>query len=160
MNWDAIWYGQPSWQSDLLRPLSWVTKHVAQRRRETALANWAEQTSPYPVPIVVVGNLTAGGTGKTPLVGHLVTQAIRYGLRVGVVSRGYGGQPSQWPRLISERSEPEVVGDEPLMLFQQTGVPIAVCVDRPKAVDYLLRTQRIDVIISDDGLQHYSFGVT
>ena len=153
---EKIWYSDNDWRSGLLQPLASLTGWVAKRRRHEALQRWADSPSPYPVPIVVVGNLTVGGTGKTPLVGHLVKQAIRTGLRVGVVSRGYGGIQSQWPRLVSQQSEPEVVGDEPLMLFNQTFVPIAVCADRPKAVEYLLATQELDLIISDDGLQHYA----
>ena len=155
MNWEALWYGQPTVLTRLLWPLSKLTEVVSVRRRQRALDGWQGQSSPYPVPIVIVGNLTAGGTGKTPLVGHLAREAIRNGLRPGVVSRGYGGVPIQWPRVVTENSEPEVVGDEPLMLHVQTGIPVVVCADRPKAVDYLLKTQSVDLVISDDGLQHY-----
>ncbi len=155
MNWDRIWYGPRNHWSSLLAPLSALTAWVAARRRANALERWSGQSSPYPVPVVIVGNLTAGGTGKTPLVGHLAREAIRHGLRPGIVSRGYGGIPSQWPRVVTENSEPEVVGDEPLMLHVQTGLPVVVCADRPKAVDYLLKTEAIDLVISDDGLQHY-----
>lgn len=154
MNWDKIWYGQ-DWRATLLAPLSALTGWVSRRRRAGALDGWKDQTSPFAVPIVVVGNLTAGGTGKTPLVSHLALSALKQGVRVGIVSRGYGGIPSAWPRKVTEISDPAVVGDEPLMLHIQTGAPVVVCVDRVKAVQMLLQTESVDLVISDDGLQHY-----
>ena len=155
MNWDRIWYGQ-DWRSTAFLPLSWLTGWVARRRRKQALERWQQQSSPYPVPIVVVGNLTAGGTGKTPVVGLLAQVAIAQGLRVGIVSRGYGGIASQWPRRVIETSDPAVVGDEPLMLHIQTRAPVVVGVDRPKAVEMLLQTSKVDLVLCDDGLQHYA----
>lgn len=154
MNWEKIWYGD-DWRSIALRPLSWLTGFVSRRRRQAALARFENASSPFPVPVVIVGNLTAGGTGKTPLVGHLAQAAIREGLRVGIVSRGYGGVKSVWPRRVTEHSDPKVVGDEPLMLHLQTRAPVVVCVDRVKAVDMLLSTESVDLVLSDDGLQHY-----
>ncbi|MGB0965450.1 MAG: tetraacyldisaccharide 4'-kinase [Litorivicinus sp.] len=155
MNWDQIWYGR-DWRAQALAPLSWLTGWVSRRRRREALQRWSEASSPFSVPVVVVGNLTAGGTGKTPLVGHLVTSALKQGVRVGIVSRGYGGMPSAWPRRVTEFSDPQVVGDEPLMLHIQTGAPVVVCTDRVKAVEMLLHTSDVDLVISDDGLQHYA----
>jgi len=154
LNWEQIWYGQ-DWRAQALAPLAWITGWVSRKRRQTALQQWQSAQSPFPVPLVVVGNLTAGGTGKTPLVGHLAQIAIREGVRVGIVSRGYGGVPSVWPRRVTEHSDPQVVGDEPLMLHLQTRAPVVVCVDRVKAVDMLLATESVDLVLSDDGLQHY-----
>lgn len=154
MNWEQIWYGQ-DWRAGLLSPLTWITRAVSRRRRAQALARWSQQTSPFPVPIVVVGNLTAGGTGKTPLVGHLAQTATKMGMRVGIVSRGYGGVQSHWPRRVTAHSDAQVVGDEPLMLHIQTGLPVVVCTDRVKAVEMLIQTSKVDLVLADDGLQHY-----
>lgn len=155
MNWENLWYGKDP-RARLLSPLSWITKVVSRRRRRAALDAWKDQSSPFPVPVVVVGNLTAGGTGKTPLVGHLAQVATKMGFRVGIVSRGYGGIQSHWPRRVTEHSDAQVVGDEPLMLHIQTGVPVVVCTDRVKAVDMLLKTSKVDLVLADDGLQHYA----
>jgi tetraacyldisaccharide 4'-kinase len=103
--------------------------------------------------IIVVGNITAGGSGKTPLViklCHLLRQA---GYKPGVISRGYGRKEGSL-RLVSPASDPTAVGDEPLLIAQRAGVPVIVANDRCEAARRLLH-QGIDVIVSDDGLQHY-----
>ncbi|BFI95764.1 MAG: tetraacyldisaccharide 4'-kinase [Rhodanobacter sp.] len=105
-----------------------------------------------PVPVVVVGNLTAGGTGKTPLVIALADALHARGLRPGVVSRGHGGKRRE-PVLLGDTPEPSEVGDEPC-LIRACGVPVAVGRDRPAAAQLLL-AQGCDVLIADDGLQHY-----
>lgn len=105
-----------------------------------------------PVPVIVIGNLTAGGTGKTPLT-IAVAQALRErGLRPGVVSRGYGGRQRE-PLLLDGSPDPAQVGDEPC-LIRASGVPVAVGRDRPAAARLLLEAG-CDVVIADDGLQHY-----
>ena len=103
--------------------------------------------------IIVVGNITAGGAGKTPLVIRLCRLLRSAGLKPGVVSRGYGRKDIKL-RLVSPASDPEVVGDEPLLIARQAGVPVIVANDRCEAARKLLK-QHVDVIISDDGLQHY-----
>lgn len=107
-----------------------------------------------PVPVAVVGNLTVGGTGKTPLVIALVEALRGRGLNPGVVSRGYGGSVRS-PILLDASSDPAIVGDEPALIALRTSVPIAVGADRVGAAR-LLVDAGVDVIIADDGLQHYA----
>jgi len=103
--------------------------------------------------IIVIGNITVGGSGKTPLVIRLCHLLRRAGFTPGVISRGYGRQ-ERGLRLVSPASDPGVVGDEPLLIAQRAGVPVIVSSDRCEAARKLIK-QQINVIISDDGLQHY-----
>jgi len=105
-------------------------------------------------PVIIVGNLTVGGTGKTPLVCWLVARLGELGYHAGVVTRGYGGSANT-VRLIQPSDDPRVVGDEPLLLARRTQVPVAIGGDRPAAAQ-LLVGRGCDVIVSDDGLQHYA----
>lgn len=109
-----------------------------------------------PVPVVVVGNLTAGGNGKTPVVIWLVEQLQQRGLRVGVVSRGYGGKSSHYPLLLNAATTTREAGDEPVLIAQRTGAPVAVAPVRSEAVKALLAAGPLDLIVTDDGLQHYA----
>jgi tetraacyldisaccharide 4'-kinase len=109
-----------------------------------------------PVPVIVVGNLTVGGTGKTPLVLRLVELLRAAGYRPGVVSRGYGGQAERWPQTVRADSDPRQVGDEPVLLARRGGCPVVVAPDRVVAARALLHDHACDVIVSDDGLQHYA----
>lgn len=109
-----------------------------------------------PVPVIVVGNLTVGGTGKTPLVVWLVKFLQTRGFRPGIVSRGYGGGATQWPQTVTAESDPALVGDEVVLMAQATGVPIAAAPKRAQAVQRLLRDAGCDIIVCDDGLQHYA----
>ncbi|KZY61002.1 hypothetical protein A3742_02145 [Oleiphilus sp. HI0071] len=107
------------------------------------------------VPVIVVGNITAGGTGKSPLVSYLVRYFEGRGYRVGVVSRGYGvAIPQSEVRIVRLESKASEVGDEPLMLKQLLGCDIALSPDRQRAVDYLANVG-VDLVVADDGLQHY-----
>ncbi|MDB3979720.1 tetraacyldisaccharide 4'-kinase, partial [Pseudomonadales bacterium] len=108
-----------------------------------------------PIPIIVVGNITAGGTGKTPVVIALANWLIEEGYKPGVISRGFGGSTKQAIR-VTAGSDPALVGDEPLMIEASTGVPTICCRDRVQAAAQLNETTDCNVIISDDGLQHYS----
>jgi len=113
-------------------------------------------TLPTHVKIIVVGNVTVGGAGKTPTVLWLIEAFQSRGFQVGVVSRGYG-RLSKGMQTVSQSSLAEVVGDEPLMIHQRTQVPVVVGEDRPKAALTLLEQHpEIDLIISDDGLTHYA----
>lgn len=107
----------------------------------------------FPVPIVVVGNLTVGGTGKTPLVIWLATQLSAQGVTVGIVSRGYGGKQVK-PVLVSVNSDPRQVGDEPVLMARHCGCPVVVARRRAQAVQFLLDQENVQCVISDDGLQH------
>ena len=107
------------------------------------------------VPIVVVGNLSVGGTGKTPLVSRLVVVLREAGYRPGIISRGYGGHSGHWPRWVAPDSDPGEVGDEPVMLARQCSCPVVVAPRRIDAARMLLRNSKVDIIVCDDGLQHY-----
>lgn len=112
----------------------------------------------YALPIVVVGNITVGGTGKTPLVIHIARTLKQHGIRVGIVSRGYLGQHEherdQKPIFVYANSDPTIVGDEPLLLAKRLFCPIVIAKKRTLAVQALLDSAQVDVILSDDGLQH------
>ncbi|WP_392562772.1 tetraacyldisaccharide 4'-kinase [Orbus sturtevantii] len=109
-----------------------------------------------PVPVIVVGNLSVGGNGKTPVVVYLVEQLLAKGYCIGVVSRGYGGKSASYPIIVTDKTPACIVGDEPVLVYQRTKVPFAVAPKRADAVKVLLENYPIDIIITDDGLQHYS----
>jgi tetraacyldisaccharide 4'-kinase len=106
------------------------------------------------VPVVIVGNITVGGTGKTPLCIYLANLLKAEGYRVGIISRGYGGENDV--KMVSKNSHPAEVGDEALLIFRQTNCPIAVGAKRVEAGKFLLKNAACDVILADDGLQHYA----
>jgi tetraacyldisaccharide 4'-kinase len=143
------WYSAdaPPW---LLRPLAQLYGRVADRRRARTVAET------LPVPVVVVGNITVGGTGKTPVVGWLVERLREQGWTPGVISRGYGGAAARTPTLVRADSAATAVGDEPLLIHLASGAPVVVARDRVAAARHLLAQHpAVDVLISDDGLQHY-----
>lgn len=105
-------------------------------------------------PVVIIGNIAVGGTGKTPLILELCRLLTSYGLKVGVISRGYGGT-GPWPHQLSEGAEAQVSGDEPVQLYQRTKLPVVVGPDRVKDAALLCEQNEIDIILADDGLQHY-----
>ena len=112
---------------------------------------------PFSVPIIIVGNLRVGGTGKTPIVIALAERLRARGFYPGIISRGYGGRSQSNPIEVSSKSDPTVVGDEPVLMAQRTqdAIPIWVCPERRKSIRALLDTNpEVNVIISDDGLQH------
>lgn len=138
----------------LLRPLECLYRRVVNDKRARFMAGQGDIYR-APVPVVVVGNITVGGTGKTPLILWLIAHCQRKGLRVGVVSRGYGARPGQFPWRVTADQPAAEAGDEPLLIVQRTGVPLMIDPDRSRAVKTLLATESLDVILSDDGLQHY-----
>ena len=150
-----VWYSGGR-GSGLLLPLTWVYRSAIAVRR------WLYRHGIAPVvelsvPVVVVGNLTVGGTGKTPLVLYLARALTMAGRRPGIVSRGYGGKAGRWPQRVSADSDPAAVGDEPVLLARRSGCPVAVDPDRVAAARLLLE-EGVDVILADDGLQHYRLG--
>lgn len=149
-----IWSGEsPLWL--LLLPLSWLYGLVSGVIRACYRLG-LKRAWRAPVPVVVVGNLTAGGNGKTPVVIWLVEKLTERGVRVGVVSRGYGGKAARYPLLLNEQTSTAEAGDEPVLIFQRTGVPVAVSPKRSEAVQALLAEQAVQLVITDDGLQHYA----
>ena len=147
------WYGNRFWPK-LLWPLSILYATIARRRRKRYRAgrgvSWRA-----PVPVVVVGNITVGGTGKTPLVIWLAQWLRSLNLRVGVVSRGHGGRAS-YPLDVARDTPASQAGDEAALIAQSTGCPVVVDPDRVVAVQRLLEQSDCDVVLSDDGLQHYA----
>lgn len=149
------------WYRNDVRPPVWLLPaasvfEAAVRLRRMAYRRGWRQTERLPVPVVVVGNLTVGGTGKTPLTIWLVECLRAAGYRPGVVSRGYGGQRDRSvPAEVEAGSDARIVGDEPLLIARRTGVPVAVAARRTDAARLLLGRGACDLIIADDGLQHY-----
>ncbi|MGO2367577.1 tetraacyldisaccharide 4'-kinase [Serratia grimesii] len=151
---ERIWSGS-SLIYLLLLPLSWLYGLVSSLIRLSYRCGLRKSWR-APVPVVVVGNLTAGGNGKTPMVIWLVEQLQQRGYRAGVVSRGYGGKAEAYPLLLNADTTTQQAGDEPVLIYQRTGAPVAISPKRAEAVQALLEQQPLDVIITDDGLQHYA----
>ncbi len=138
----------------LLWPLSRLFTRIALSRRNDYNSG-KKVAYKAPVPVIVVGNITAGGNGKTPVVIWLVEKLQAKGLKPGVVSRGYGAKAPAYPLLVEAKTPTSYCGDEPKLIFNRTGAPVAVDPVRSNAVKSLLE-QQVDVIITDDGLQHYA----
>jgi len=137
-----------------LRPLAWLFGLAVRLRRAAYERGWCRAVR-LQRPVVVVGNLTVGGAGKTPLVIWLSARLRAEGLSPGIVLRGYGGTAARdsTPLLVERDSDPDVVGDEALLLRRRTGEPVAICRRRVRAAQLLLEGG-VNVILSDDGLQH------
>ncbi|MCW6030684.1 MULTISPECIES: tetraacyldisaccharide 4'-kinase [unclassified Pantoea] len=151
---ERIWSGRsPLWL--LLWPLSLLYGAITWLIRLSFQRGWRKSWR-APCPVIVVGNLTAGGNGKTPVVIWLVQALQQRGLRAGVVSRGYGGKAERYPLLVTAETPTAQAGDEPVLIAQRTQVPVAVAPQRRLAVEGLLAAHDLDVIITDDGLQHYA----
>lgn len=151
---DRIWSGS-SLLYLILLPLSWLYGLVSTLIRLSYRCGLRKSWR-APVPVVIVGNLTAGGNGKTPIVIWLVEQLQQRGYRVGVVSRGYGGKSAVYPLVLSQNTSPREAGDEPVLIYQRTGAPVAISPKRSDAIQALLQRHQLDVVITDDGLQHYA----
>ncbi|SMC24368.1 lipid-A-disaccharide kinase [Andreprevotia lacus DSM 23236] len=154
---ERAWYAPRHPLALLLSPLSCLFGWLAARRR-SAYARGARTVTRLPVSVIVVGNLTVGGTGKTPLTAALAAGLRAAGYTPGIVSRGYGGQ-ADTPLAVSPDSHPAQVGDEPLLLARSTRAPVWVCRQRAAAAQALLAAHpEVDIILCDDGLQHYALG--
>ncbi|MET0107058.1 MAG: tetraacyldisaccharide 4'-kinase [Sedimenticola sp.] len=141
--------------SIVLLPLSWLFCLLAWLRR-LAYRMGLFGSKKLPLPVIVVGNITVGGAGKTPLVIWLADYLKGKGYRPGIVSRGYGGTSGQWPQRVEPESDPKMVGDEPVLIARRTGCPMRVGPDRVKAARALVEESQCDIILSDDGMQHYA----
>lgn len=151
---ERIWSGKsPLWL--LLLPLAWLYGLVSGAIRLSYRLG-LRKVWRSPVPVIVVGNLTAGGNGKTPVVIWLVEQLQLRGIRVGVVSRGYGGKADSYPLILEASTSTSQAGDEPVLIYQRTGAPVAVAPERSAAVKALIGHFEPQIIITDDGLQHYA----
>jgi tetraacyldisaccharide 4'-kinase len=151
---NRIWYGSrypPLWAV----PASLLFRAIVAARRALYQRGWFK-TVRLGCPVIVVGNLSVGGTGKTPLVCWLAQSLRSRGFRPGIVTRGYGGSERP-PQLIDADADALVFGDEPVMMARRTALPVAVGRDRPAAARLLLEAG-CDVVVSDDGMQHYALG--
>lgn len=148
-HWPGFW-ARHGLIAKLLRPLEWLFCHGAARRRRRL----EPIARPLSAPVVVVGNLAVGGTGKTPLVIWLVAAAAARGWRPGVVLRGYGGRAADITPVTAE-SNPGQVGDEAVLIARRTSSPVMIGRDRVAAAEALIAGGGVDLVISDDGLQHY-----
>ena len=151
---DYYWYARSPWLL-LLTPLSLVFRVVVWLRR-SAYRIGLLRSQRVSLPVIIVGNITAGGTGKTPLVIWLAEYLRDKGYRPGIISRGYGGKASSWPQQVRPDSDPAMVGDEAVLLAGATGCPMAVGPDRVATATALIEHSDCDVLVSDDGLQHYA----
>lgn len=147
-----IWYegGSLYW---ILLPLTGIYWLLVRIRKSLYRSGFLKSFR-APVPVIIVGNVTVGGTGKTPVTIWLARHLAGRGFSPGIVSRGYGGSRSSTSMRVDSASDPDVVGDEPVLLAKRTECPVVVDADRTRAVRMLV-DDGADVIIADDGLQHY-----
>lgn len=148
-----IWYEGSRWYV-VFMPLSLLFWVVSSLRRALYRNGWLPKTD-VGVPVIVVGNITAGGTGKTPITIWLTQALIEHGYRPGIASRGYAGSGGKAPLRVDAASDPAVVGDEPVLIAKRTACPVIVGADRGRAARMLV-DEGVDVVIADDGLQHYA----
>lgn len=140
----------------VLRPLEWLYRHLLARR--TRAYRLGQRTVWQPtVPLIVVGNITLGGTGKSPLVAWLATWLQARGWHPGIVTRGYGGRGAVYPLRVTAETPVRESGDEPRMLHDRTGLPLVADPERPRGARRLI-DEGCDILISDDGLQHLALG--
>lgn len=148
---ERAWYESKPWLY-LLWPLSMLFRGLAtiRRKRQSAAAKRLGKQ-----PVIVIGNITVGGAGKTSLLIALAQELKRRGFSPGVVSRGYGASASDYPLDVDVGSDPATCGDEPVLIAARADCPVAVDPDRPAALAHLLAEHDVDLVLSDDGLQHY-----
>jgi tetraacyldisaccharide 4'-kinase len=151
---ETAWYND-AWWLHLLRPLEWLFRTATALRRAGYRRGLLPTFRPAK-PVVVVGNINVGGTGKTPVVIALIEALHRRGIRPGVVCRGYGGNHAQLVHTVKDGSDPARCGDEALLIYERTNCPCVTAPSRVDAVKMLLRDFAVDVVICDDGLQHYA----
>ena len=146
------WYApRPIW---FFIPFAWLFWLLSSLSRAAYAAGFARIAS-VPAAVIVVGNISVGGTGKTPFVIWLAGELTRMGYKVGIISRGYGGAKRNEALLVTPDSDPETAGDEAVLLARRTGLPVAVCRDRAAAANLLCSRYPMDALLSDDGLQHH-----
>jgi tetraacyldisaccharide 4'-kinase len=150
---EALWYGAHPLRW-LLWPISQAFRFLVALRRLGYRQGWLRSFDAG-VPVIVVGNISVGGTGKTPLVIWLAARLRERGLRVGILCSGYGGKAQRWPQPVAKSSDVSRVGDEALLLARRTLCPVVAGPDRTAGAKLLLRPAPLDVIVADDGLQHY-----
>lgn len=150
---DEMWYGRRGWGRPLA-PLS-LPFAAAVLARRALFRHGVRVSHRIGAPVVVVGNIAVGGTGKTPLVVWLVQRLRAHGYRPGVICSGYRGDARGWPRSVHADSDPTEVGDEAVLVARRCACPVMAGPDRVAAARSLLRVAHCDIVVSDDGLQHY-----
>ena len=152
---ESLWFGERRHALPLL-PFAFLFRVVVALRRLLYAVRVLPVTK-LPVPVIVVGNLTVGGSGKTPLIIWLSEHLRRHGYKPGIVSRGYGGgKKRRRPQQVRADSNPYAVGDEAVLLAARSACPVAVARKRAQAGLELARYRQCDIILCDDGLQHYA----
>ncbi|MDE8603274.1 tetraacyldisaccharide 4'-kinase [Marinomonas sp. RSW2] len=146
------WYGRCGW-TNVFRPIQPLVRSIVLKKRRTFLEH-PEASYKAPVPVIIVGNISVGGTGKSPMVVALCRLLKANGYRPGIVSRGHGAK-IKTPTSVYSTSVAKDVGDEPVMLARRADCPMVVFSKRDEAVKYLLATTDVNIVISDDGMQHY-----
>lgn len=151
---EQLWYGKSGWRWPLA-PLALLFAIISGSRRFAYRRGWLNRYRAS-LPVIVVGNISVGGNGKTPVVIWLVEQLQARGFRPGVVSRGYGGKAPRYPYRLDATSTTAQAGDEPVLIARRCGCPVVVAPKRAEAVRLLEQSGEVDIIITDDGLQHYA----
>ena len=149
---DELWYGNHP-VSLILAPLGWVYS-LLMRIRRLAYKLGLLPTRRVSVPVIIVGNITVGGTGKTPFVIWMAKFLVENGYKPGIISRGYGGSSRTWPQQVRPDSDPVMVGDEPVIIARRTRCPVAASPDRYSAAREMLNYHDCNILVCDDGLQH------
>jgi len=134
-------------------PLAYLFRFIVFIRKK--LLHKTERPENFTVPVVVIGNLTVGGAGKTPLTIAIANKLVDLGYKPGIVSRGYKAQPPHYPFSVEPGVDAVIAGDEPLLISENTSCPVVIDPNRSRAVKFLLSEFDVDLILSDDGLQHY-----
>lgn len=152
---EKAWYGKSKWVWGLavFSALFWL---ISTLRRYLYKAGFITTHKPQDTVVIIVGNISVGGNGKTPVVVALADYLKSQGWRPGVLSRGYGGEQKDFPYQVNQADSASLVGDEPKLIAQRTGVPVVIDPKRPRGADYLAKECQCNIIICDDGLQHYA----
>jgi len=153
---ENIWYTKHPLGIVLL-PLSWLYSLIIILRR-LCYQSGLIAVNQIDVPVIIVGNISVGGTGKTPLVIWLADYFKNKGFNPGIISRGYGGKITGKSQQVRPDSNPGLVGDEPVLIAKRTDCPVAIAVQRRRAAEELIEYCDCDLILCDDGMQHYSLG--
>ena len=150
-----FWYQPTLWWTWFLFPLSLLMRSINALRYIGYRNKWFKSYHST-LPVVVVGNISVGGNGKTPFVISLCEVLIQEGYQPGVISRGYGGKSAQYPLLVESDTTGKEAGDEPVLIYKRLNIPVVVDPVRANAAAYLAKNCDVDVIVTDDGLQHYA----